>query len=905
MHFGAYRLLETLGEGGMGTVYKAEQATPRRLVALKVIRSGAISPAQLLRFERETEALGRLTHPGIAQIHEAGTAETPNGRQPYFAMEYVNAGEPLTVYAARAQLTVRQRLELIARICDAVQHAHQRGVIHRDLKPGNILIDPTGQPKILDFGIAKVTDADIPAPLQTMVGEIVGTLAYMSPEQIGGDPLDIDTRTDVYALGVILYELLEGRLPYEVNFGHLAEAARIICEAKPAPLRSLNRVLDRDIQWIVMKALEKEKSDRYQSASELAADLRRALEHQPVLAGRPSTGYRVRKFVRRHRVGVGAAALVLVALVTGTTLATVGLVRALQAEEAARQDATTANRVTEFLVELFQISDPSQARGNTVTAREILDRGSERIQAELDDEPFVRTRLLFEMGRVYLALGLYPAAEEMMRLALDSEANAADDRLRRFAILEQLSVLSGVQGRRDEALAYATQAVADARAAVEGDHPGLARASRQLGQIHMDRGELDAADALFGDALRIFELSPDAASPSGQMEIAWTLLRIGWLRQWQGAYDDAVPVYERALSIARRQFADDDPVLAYYLNDAAVLQGRLGNFASAEDLHRQALEVREKTLEAGDPAIAESLDSIGTTFWFRQDYEQAKVYWERALATRRARLEADHPLVGSSLNNVALAARALGNLTEARALYEEALSISEARNGASHRDTALVLGNLGGLLTRLGDYAAAQEALERSLRIREASLGPEHTEVAEALLQLSYMHIRRGDRAGARRHQERALAIFEAALGADHPDTADALHVLGLLRESVDDLHRAVRIYEDAQRPRLADALWDLAWLYERAGDVQSAQEALERARAVMSAQEDNAGQGIFELARANGLSGFHDQALFKLRQASELGFAHESLNGDEAFARLRGNAAFESVAAEMAARTN
>ena len=353
-YFGSYRLLDTLGEGGMGTVYRAEQETPRRLVALKVIRSGAMSQEHLRRFERETEVLGRLKHPGIAQIYDAGTADTSSGPQPYFAMEHVEEGERVTAYADTAKLTTDERLALMARICDAVQHAHQRGVIHRDLKPGNVLVDTTGQPKILDFGIAKVTDADVGATMQTDLGEIVGTLAYMSPEQITGDPLDIDTRSDVYALGLILYELLAGRLPYHVSRGNLAEAARTIREVTPTPLRAVDRSLDSDVEWIVTKALEKDKADRYQSASELAADLRRYLEHQPVLVGPPSVTYRLRKFVRRHRVGVSAAALIVAALLVGTTVATVGLVRALQAEEAAREEADTATRVTEFLVELFQ-----------------------------------------------------------------------------------------------------------------------------------------------------------------------------------------------------------------------------------------------------------------------------------------------------------------------------------------------------------------------------------------------------------------------------------------------------------------------------------------------------------------------------------------------------------------------
>jgi serine/threonine protein kinase len=257
---GRYRVLRMVGEGGMGSVYEAEQDHPRRAVALKVIRPGLTSPELLRRFERESQALGRLQHPGIAQIYEAGTADTGFGPQPYFAMEFI-LGQTLKEHVTAHQLQTRQRLELVARICDAVQHAHERGLIHRDLKPGNILVDPTGQPKILDFGVARLTDGHAQATQQTDVGQLVGTLAYMSPEQVLGDPLELDTRSDVYALGVILYELLAGRLPYTTS-NRLHEAVQAIREEDPRRLSSISRNYRGDIETIVAKTLEKDKAHR-------------------------------------------------------------------------------------------------------------------------------------------------------------------------------------------------------------------------------------------------------------------------------------------------------------------------------------------------------------------------------------------------------------------------------------------------------------------------------------------------------------------------------------------------------------------------------------------------------------------------------------------------------------------
>jgi non-specific serine/threonine protein kinase/serine/threonine-protein kinase len=291
---GRYRIVRLLGEGGMGAVYEAEQDQPRRHVALKVIKAAWASPELLRRFEQESQALGRLHHPGIAQIYEAGSADTGFGVQPFFAMELIH-GMPLVEYADERKLGPRQRMELMIQVCDAVQHAHQRGIIHRDLKPGNILVDEAGQPKILDFGLARITDSDSQATRQTDMGQLLGTVPYMSPEQVVADPSSIDVRSDVYTLGVILYLLLAGKLPYTLT-RHLHEAVRTIQEVDPAPLSTINRSYRGDIETIVAKALEKDKTRRYASANDLAADIRCYLEDQPISAKPASATYQLQKF---------------------------------------------------------------------------------------------------------------------------------------------------------------------------------------------------------------------------------------------------------------------------------------------------------------------------------------------------------------------------------------------------------------------------------------------------------------------------------------------------------------------------------------------------------------------------------------------------------------------------------
>ncbi len=306
---GRYRIAGVLGEGGMGIVYEAEQDQPRRTVALKLIRSGLVGPELLRRFEREAQVLGRLQHPGIAQIYEAGTADSGFGPQPYFAMEFIR-GNSLLEYAELHRLNTRQRLEIMVKVCEAVHHAHQRGIIHRDLKPGNILVDESGQPKVLDFGVARATDSDAQVTRQTDLGQIVGTLAYMSPEQVLGDPLEVDTRCDVYAVGVILFELLAGRLPYTMS-RKVHEVVQTIREKDPARLSSVSRSYRGDIETIVGKALDKDKARRYASAAGLGADIQRYLRDEPIAARPPSTTYQVQKFARRHKVLVAGAAAVL------------------------------------------------------------------------------------------------------------------------------------------------------------------------------------------------------------------------------------------------------------------------------------------------------------------------------------------------------------------------------------------------------------------------------------------------------------------------------------------------------------------------------------------------------------------------------------------------------------------
>lgn len=409
---GRYRVLHLLGEGGMGAVYKVEQDRPHRIVALKVIKPGLATPELLRRFERESEVLARLHHPGIAQIYEVGTADAGFGLQPYFAMEFIS-GAPLRDYVQLHHLNTHQRLELMARVSDAVEHAHHRGIIHRDLKPSNILVDEGGQPKILDFGIARVTDSDAQATKQTDLGQLVGTLAYMSLEQVLADPLELDTRSDVYALGVILYELLAGRLPYQLSANPL-EAVRTIREEDPARLSSISRAYRGDVETIVAKALEKDKARRYSSAAALAADIRRYLADQPITARTASATYQLQKFARRHKALVTATAVVFAALLTGILVSTREAVKARQAEQAA--EAVNDFLQNDLLAQASAAtqSGPSAKPDPDLKVRTALDRAAVRIGGKFGRQPEVEAAIRDTIGQTYMDLGLYPEARTQL-----------------------------------------------------------------------------------------------------------------------------------------------------------------------------------------------------------------------------------------------------------------------------------------------------------------------------------------------------------------------------------------------------------------------------------------------------------------------------------------------------------
>ena len=512
---GHYRIIRLLGEGGMGTVYEAEQEEPRRIVALKVIKLGQTTRERLRRFRRESQALARLQHPGIAQIYESNTTDAGFGPQPYFAMEFIR-GLPLRHYAEARRLNTHQKLALMVKVCEAVHHAHQRGLIHRDLKPGNILVDETGQPKVLDFGVARLAQVDAqegvePATMQTGLGQVVGTLAYMSPEQVG-DPLEVDIRSDVYSLGVILYEVLCGKLPYQLSHLQLPEAMLAIREEEPESLSSTSRDYRGDIETIVRKALEKDKSRRYGSAAELATDIQHYLNDEPIAARPPSTAYQLQKLARRHRAGVAVGSLALVAL-CGATLSVAWQARIARQERDRAQRRFNDVRALAHQV-IFDLQSQLAALPGTTRVRKDLVATAINYLDSLAKDDYADQGLQRELATAYLRIGdiqgnpstqnlgefpaaleSYAKAERIARSLAARQASGPAQRLLGDALTAQAY---GAFFANDNAkgAAKATEALQIARARVRSE-PANANAQGQLGAaLHCAGSFAPARDGL-------------------------------------------------------------------------------------------------------------------------------------------------------------------------------------------------------------------------------------------------------------------------------------------------------------------------------------------------------------------------------------------------------------------------
>ena len=672
---GRYLLRRQLGEGGMGEVWLAEQTEPiRRRVAVKIIKAGMDTRAVVSRFESERQVLALLDHPNIARVYDAGATE--NGR-PYFVMEFIE-GEPITTYCDRLRLSIRDRLELFFQVCEGVQHAHRNAVIHRDLKPHNVLVaiqDDRPVPKIIDFGVAKATDGSaVGEAFQTEVGQMIGTPEYMSPEQAEMSNLGIDTRTDVYALGVLLYELLVGELPFasaelrrsshdEIRrrireeepprpsrrYSELGDASEAVARARRTDPDKLAARLRGDIDWIILRALEKDRIRRYGTPDELADDLRRHLNDEPVVASPPSTVYRVRKFARRHKVGVGFASVVLVLLIALATTMSIQAGRIARERDRANREAAlaareaeTASQVSAFLIDLFEVSDPDRTRGATITAREILDQGAERIETELADRPAIQATLMRTIGQVYTELGLF-----------------------------------------DESLRLLRRAVA----------------------LH------------------------EALPPGNERELATSRFRLAKLLTWLGGDAEAEGLARRALAMREELLGLEHEEVAECLNALGIALQHLERYDESTAAHRRALAIRETIFGPDAPEVAVTLHNLAIVHFFKDELAEAEVLYRRSADIEKRHLGPDNHGYATSLHTLAIVCQYQERFDEALELELESLDIRQRVLGPDHYHVALSLATLGEIYREMGRTSEAVDCNRRAVEIAEPALGADHEEV--------------------------------------------------------------------------------------------------------------------------------------------------------------------------------
>jgi tetratricopeptide (TPR) repeat protein len=676
---GSYTILGLLGRGGMGAVYRAEQDNPRREVALKLVDRMIVTPELLRRFEVEALVLAKLHHPGIAHVYEAGTTEMDLGSRPYFAMELID-GLPITAYADQRMLDRHERLDLLIKVCEAVQHAHRLGVIHRDLKPANILVDQDGQPKILDFGIARSTDTDL--QVTTTIGGqagLIGTLPYMSPEQVRGDPDELDTRSDVYALGVLCYELLTGKHPRDLKGKPLTDAIRIILEEEPKTLGGMAKArFPADLETIVATALAGEREKRYGSASDLAGDLRRYLDGQPITARPQGAAYQLRKLILRNRLAAAlVAGLVLLTLVFAVAMG-------LQARRTARerdradQEAEVATEVSSFLESLFLAADPEQSLGETWTARELLDQGAERIEDELLDQPLVRARLLVLMGKAYDSLGhgdsaapLFQEAVEIGR-ELDDKNEEPAARKHLDEGLRMLARQLARQDRHDEAIALCREALAlsEATWGIESRQYGTGLNSLAY---HLDiGGHPDEARELIlrGLDLRERMLGPD------HLDVGWSRYQLAWFLVSAHEYEDANEQFARACEIWEKTYPENHPQFATCLFGWARVLVQLGEYDAARVHHEKALAIRRTSLGPDHRAVADSLNDLGYLMWKWGRLEEASHYYAEAIATYKRATGPASADVMRGLSSLAGVAEAANEPARAEAALQERVDLA-------------------------------------------------------------------------------------------------------------------------------------------------------------------------------------------------------------------------------------
>jgi eukaryotic-like serine/threonine-protein kinase len=754
-----FQLVRKLGEGGMGQVWLAEQTSPvRRQVALKLIKAGMYDEALAQRFQSERQSLAIMDHPAIAKVFDAGA--TPQG-QPYFVMEYV-PGLPITEYCDQKKLEIRDRLELFIQACNGVQHAHQKAIIHRDLKPANILVvevDGNPVPRIIDFGLAKATTPHAASEtIFTQLGHFVGTPGYMSPEQADPEIADIDTRTDVYSLGVVLYVLLAGLQPFETKqrqkqpldellrklreeepprpstkVGADRDTSAKTAEARGTEPRQLVSILRGDLDWIAMKALEKDRAFRYGGPSELAADLRRSLNHEPIVARPANAGYRLRKYVRRHRAAVVVAAGLVLLLSAFFVLQALQLRRITRERDRTAHERDRATRITDFMTGMFKVSDPSESRGNSVTAREILDKASNDMGKGLAKDPEVQAQMMQVMASTYTNLGLYPRAHELAKRALDARVSLlGPDDPKTLESMAQLGWILDREGHSDAAEKQEREALAGERRILGLENPLTLETMDHLAMNQGHRGHYDETERLEREVIGVEArvLGPD------NTQTLQSINHLGWALLLQGRYTEAEQEYRRLLDVERRVLGPDHPETLKSLSNLAMVLQSQHRFADAEQLYREALATQQHVLGQEHQNTARAMFNLAALLFLEGRFADAEKLDREALAIQSRTLGPDHPDTLASKRNLATSLLKEGHLAEAEKMERETLNARLRVLGPGNLLTMSTQSGVAEILIREGRYAEAEKIARQAFEAQLRNLGPQNPYTVEALQQL-------------------------------------------------------------------------------------------------------------------------------------------------------------------------
>ena len=897
-HIGPYEIIREIGHGGMGSIYlgRREDGLYQQEVAIKVLKTGLASEHLIQRFWEERQILAHLNHPNIARLYDGGTTEE---HLPYLVMEYVE-GDPIHHYCQKHALAIQDRLRLFRQVCEAVRYAHQNLVVHRDIKPGNILVTATGEPRLLDFGIAKMIDPLHGAnPAETATHQRVMTPEYASPEQVLGQP--ITTATDIYSLGVLLYFLLTGKRPYDLQDLSPLDMQKQICEQEPhkpsdmlksAKVRgdesevdpvhtpAWGQALKGDLDNIVLLALRKEPHRRYPSIDALIEDIDRYLAGYPVKARGDSRWYRVRKFTGRHRWAVSSAIAALFLTISFTIFLILQRQATIQARIQAEAERDQAEQVTNYLTTLFESSDPYGAAPSDLRVRDVLAPAIQSIDS-LQNSPLVRSNLMATLGSIMVKLELFDEARPLLQESLDFRMKTLGeqhpDTLKSFLDMGMLHLGEGHYDQGEPWLVRAQAILIEDNA----DLPALNQTELGLAHIYYHQGTYDQATELYRKVIEREHISPG----NDNLLLVQAHRGLAMTHATIGDREAAERHYREGLREAEARLGRDHLAYANVLDELGNLYRSLGRYDEAETAYTEALDLRERQMGPSSNAVAASRNNLGWLYLIKGDYPRSEEYLTEALEIRQTTLAPDSDYLATSLNNLAGLYLVMGNYQAAHPLYQEALHIREKILGREHRLFAATLNNLGYIQVLLEQFGPAEAHLQQSLAIRQKKFGPDHPGVARTRIFLGMMELGQNNPKAAASYYGAAREAIENTLGYLHPDMAAVILGLGNAAKLDHAYDEAELLYEEAHAILSAtlgeDHLYaaqnrmQLADLRVKQGAFAEAssilQDALKNIKTSVPYDNPHGAETLFFLARVHAFQGEPELALPLCRQALQV----------------------------------